>query len=152
MECLYRMGRDKTSVGHGIASHLYHGAQDDLRVEPDAPVVDVPQVQVDPGFHHVDGQRFAAVTVDLGPAGDAWFDVLAKRVVADDLLILRVVRSRVGRGPTSDMSPSRTLRSCGSSSIEVLRSHLPTGVTRGSFLRACRMIGPSSSTRIVRNL
>ncbi len=39
-----------------------------------------------------------------------------------------------GRGPTNDMSPFSTLKSCGSSSMENLRSHLPTVVNRGSFL------------------
>ena len=33
-----------------------------------------------------------------------------------------------GRGPTSDMSPRRTLISCGSSSRLVLRSQRPNGV------------------------
>ena len=32
-------------------------------------------------------------------------------------------RSGSGRGPTSDMSPRSTLNSCGSSSIDVRRSH-----------------------------
>ena len=35
-----------------------------------------------------------------------------------------------GRGPISDMSPFRTLMSCGSSSIDVERTNLPTFVRR----------------------
>ena len=37
-----------------------------------------------------------------------------------------------GLGPTTDMSPKRTLRNWGSSSMEVLRMIRPTRVTRGS--------------------
>ncbi len=39
-----------------------------------------------------------------------------------------------GRGPTSDISPRSTLRSCGSSSIDERRSRAPNRVTRGSCL------------------
>ena len=36
---------------------------------------------------------------------------------------------RSGRGPTSDISPVRTLNSWGNSSMRVRRRNLPTGVT-----------------------
>lgn len=39
---------------------------------------------------------------------------------------------RFGRGPTNDISPFKTLNSCGNSSRQVLRRILPTLVTRGS--------------------
>src|SRR5581483_11320451 len=38
-----------------------------------------------------------------------------------------------GRGPTSDISPLKTLHNCGSSSNENFRSTRPTDVMRGSF-------------------
>ncbi len=41
---------------------------------------------------------------------------------------------RHGRGPTSDMSPRRTLKSCGSSSRLVFRSQRPNGVIASSAL------------------
>ena len=52
-----------------------------------------------------------------------------------------------GRGPTSDMSPRSTFQSCGSSSIDDLRSSRPSGVIRGSF----RILntGPLASLRVL---
>ena len=58
------------------------GAPEDLYVQADAPVVDVPQVQLDAFFH----VGVAAVAVDLGPAGDAGADLLADQVAGDLLL------------------------------------------------------------------
>ena len=52
-------------------------------------------------------------------------------------------RVAMGRGPTSDMSPVRTLKSCGSSSMEVRRNSRPMAVVRGSFL--ILKIGPLTS-------
>ena len=51
-----------------------------------------------------------------------------------------------GRGPTSDISPSMTLKSCGSSSSDQRRSHEPVAVTRGSL----RILNsrPSPSSRV----
>ena len=67
---------------------------------------------------------------DLPEAGDAGFDGEA---------VARASRGQswfsskgLGRGPTMDMSPRRTLRSWGSSSMLDLRRKRPRGVTRGS--------------------
>src|SRR2546425_430149 len=58
-----------------------------------------------------------------------------------------------GRGPTTFMSPSSTLNSCGSSSRRTFRSRRPIGVTRASSAWAHTCRPPLlESTRIVRNL
>src|SRR5690349_1185319 len=57
-----------------------------------------------------------------------------------------------GRGPTMDMSPRSTLKSCGSSSILVRRSQRPSGNTLGSFCPVIRLAGPGGQTAIVRSL
>ena len=68
-----------------------------------------------------------------------------------------------GRGPTMAMSPTSTFQSCGNSSSPVLRSTLPSRVTRGSFVilkagpsrsfNCCSFpLRSSASTTIVRNL
>src|SRR5438046_529847 len=45
----------------------------------------------------------------------------------------RTNTGRSGRGPTSDMSPTSTLKNCGSSSRFVARRNAPSRVRRGSF-------------------
>jgi hypothetical protein len=50
------------------------------------------------------------------------------------------------------MLPPSTLKSWGSSSRLVRLSQLPTLVTRGSFLIACRIFAPSSSVLMDLNL
>ena len=44
----------------------------------------------------------------------------------------RAVSATIGRGPTMFMCPATTLNNCGSSSRLVIRSSLPSWVTRGS--------------------
>ena len=56
------------------------------------------------------------------------------------------------RGPTRLMSPSRTLKSCGTSSSRVRSSNRPTRVTRGSGSPAAGAEKRAASTRIERNL
>ena len=58
-----------------------------------------------------------------------------------------------GLGPTKDISPFRTLKSCGSSSILHLRIHVPTGVIRGSFsIASTATPALSAFTIMLRNL
>lgn len=52
-------------------------------------------------------------------------------------------RGSGGRGPTTDMSPTRTLRNWGNSSMECLRMKCPILVTRGSSF--ILNMGPSTS-------
>ena len=57
---------------------------------------------------------------------------------------------RSGRGPTMLISPLSTLRSCGSSSSDVLRNSAPTGVRRSSA--PSTPPGPSTSAETTRSL
>src|SRR6185437_14838364 len=60
--------------------------------------------------------------------------------------------STCGRGPTTDMSPSITLISCGSSSMDNRRSREPTRVTLGSSRTAPCEPSSAGFTRMVRKL
>src|SRR5204862_128789 len=57
-----------------------------------------------------------------------------------------------GRGPTIDMSPRSTLKSCGSSSILVRRNSAPSGKTRGSSCPVMRLAGAGRRWCMVRSL
>jgi hypothetical protein len=54
----------------------------------------------------------------------------------------------MGRGPTSDMSPSTTLASCGSSSSPQRRRTRPTRVTRGSLGTLCCLSQASAASGV----
>src|SRR5438477_1281486 len=57
-----------------------------------------------------------------------------------------------GRGPTIDMSPRSTLKSCGSSSILVRRNSAPSGKTRGSSCPVMRLAAAGRRWCMVRSL
>ena len=146
-------------VNHSVRS----GSPDDhcerlpenLQVERERPVLHVPEVQA---HGLVPGQVGAAA--HLPQAGEARLDHEAAPNVVG---VLRRLVGQRGPGPTSDISPSRTLKSCGSSSSDHLRSQRADGgdpriiadlkehpvvvvFARSSASRA------SASTTIVRNL
>jgi len=64
------------------------GVQKNSKVQPNAPVFDVPEVVLDALCHKVDGFGFASQAVDLRPASQARFYVVPIGVFRDDLLIL----------------------------------------------------------------
>jgi hypothetical protein len=68
------------SIGLLLPYHGQRRPQDNLDVEPQAPVIDVPEVELNAFLHQVDGGRFASQAVDLGPAGNARFDVMAEGI------------------------------------------------------------------------
>src|SRR5678810_591738 len=68
------------SVGVPIKEHEADGAGDDAQIETDRPVAQVLEVVLDPGAHLLDRVGLAAVSVHLGPAGDAGLDLVRDRV------------------------------------------------------------------------
>lgn len=69
---------------------------DDHQIEHQRPVAYVVDVVLDAGTHLVEGFGFAAQAVDLGPAGDAGFDLVPQHVALDEFAVLLVVRDRMG--------------------------------------------------------
>ena len=117
-----------------------NGLGDDQQIAERRPRVDVGVVELHP-LVEVD---FAAA-VDLPQARDA---LRALRGGAARRRRSAPLRSAApGAGPTSDMSPSSTLRRFGSSSMLVRRRKLPSGCSRGS-LRILKT-GPSTSLRCI---
>src|SRR3984885_8100093 len=75
------------SISVAITGRRQHGAEDDLQIEPERPVVDVEQVVLEAPAHLLVGVDLAAAAVDLRPAGDARLDVVAPRIERDALLV-----------------------------------------------------------------
>ena len=100
-------------------------SDEDAQVEPQRRVLEVPEVELDPL-----GPRQRRAAVDLRPAGQA----RARRPAAGagGRCTASTWTWIVGRGPTSDISPRRTLTRFGSSSIDVRRRNAPTRVIRVS--------------------
>src|SRR5262249_7391115 len=83
------------SMGIVIGPRREHGADHDLEIEPERPVIDVVQVVRDAAAHLVVGVGLAAQPVNLRPAGDAGLDVVAAGIDRDSLLELAIVRERM---------------------------------------------------------
>lgn len=47
--------------------------QQDLDIEPQAPIVYIPQVQIDTFLHQIDRGRFTSKSIDLCPTGNSGF-------------------------------------------------------------------------------
>src|SRR5690606_24432090 len=72
-----------------------HGHPHDLDVESDGPVLDVVEVVLDTLLE----RRIAAPAVDLGPARDAGFDLVAQHVLRDPMLELFDEERALGARP-----------------------------------------------------
>ena len=72
-----------------------NGLENDVKVKPYGPVAQVVKVIVDAALHFVERFGFAPVAIDLRPAGDARFDLVAHHVAFDELAIEFVVCHRV---------------------------------------------------------
>src|ERR1051325_8844309 len=69
------------SVGLALPEDDRHGAQQDLEIKPERPVVDVFQIVADTGAQPLFGRDRPVIAVDLRPAGDARLDVVAHRII-----------------------------------------------------------------------
>ena len=65
------------SVGVITSFATKHCEPEDFDIHPQAPVPDVVQVVFYTVNHLAQGVRFATPAVDLGPASDAWLDLVA---------------------------------------------------------------------------
>src|SRR5581483_9471288 len=88
----------RSSISGSLAEANGERSDSDLDVQPQAPIIDVPQIMLHALLHLLERAGFSAITINLGPAGDAGLDVVAEGVVADDLLIFGVVGGRVRAG------------------------------------------------------
>ena len=106
------------------------------------PVLDVLEVVLDALLE----RGVAAQAVDLRPAGDARLDHVAVHVVRDALPELLHELGALGRGPTIDMSPCSTFKSCGSSSRSSRAARPPDRVRLASMGFGPTRVSPGSSS------
>src|SRR6266852_3168694 len=96
----------------------------DEEVEQHGPILDVIEIVLDPALDFLVRVGLPAPTADLRPAGDAGLDAMAGEIAVDRLVIEPVLglgMNGVRARSTSDRLPlNTTLKSCGSSSSEVL--------------------------------
>src|SRR5712664_459385 len=83
-----------------LAQHLKNGLDQNLDVEPKAPVVDVPQIHFYAPCNLFDGGGCASQSIDLRPSRHPGFDVMAEGVVLQQSFKLVVVSQ--GMRPWSD--------------------------------------------------
>jgi hypothetical protein len=63
------MINNRRSISLLLSDHGSECSQQDLDIEPQAPIVYVPQVQIDTLLHHIDRGRFTSKSIDLRPTG-----------------------------------------------------------------------------------
>src|SRR6185312_9315099 len=74
-------------------------AQDNPKVEPDGPVVDVLDIALDALGHFLDGIGFTAKTADLGQAGKAGLHAVALHVAVKSVAEIVIVGNRMRPRP-----------------------------------------------------
>src|SRR5438105_9652720 len=83
---------DCGSVGVAPASEFQAGQHQDLEVEAQAPVVDVPEITIDAPLHLLDARGLAAIAPHLRPAGDSGLNMMPERVFRQQIAIVIVMR------------------------------------------------------------
>src|SRR5262245_53058045 len=74
----------------------FQGCQNnDLDIQRDAPIVYVPNIEIDPLFHGLNSRRLTAIATDLCPTRDPGLHVMAEGVVADLFGEITIVGSSV---------------------------------------------------------
>src|SRR5215467_15953511 len=93
----FRPGFSPTCASERIprSVNLLRRPEENLQVQPEAPVGDVPEVQFNPPLHKADRRRLAAKPVNLGPSGNPRLHMLAVRIIRDQAAILSVMRKRM---------------------------------------------------------
>src|ERR1700735_3864696 len=88
-----------SSMGIVAGKDNKNGPHHDGEVEPDTPVVDVPNIELDPSLHLIEGVRLAAGAVNLCPTRYTGLYVVAERIFLDNRCEMPFVRRRVGPRP-----------------------------------------------------
>src|SRR5690606_35281944 len=65
-----------------------NGQKNNLDIEPEAPLADVLQIELDAFFHFFQRVGLASPAVDLRPAGDAWLHLMAQHVAFNQGAVL----------------------------------------------------------------
>src|ERR1700687_2975194 len=86
-----------------FASYLLNQSpEQNLHIEDDCPIIDIPDIELDPSFHLCKIPRLAAKSIHLGPTGYSRLHVMPKGIVRDKRTIFVIVgygmRSRTDKG------------------------------------------------------
>ena len=94
-------------VSISTAHELEQGEGEYLQVEPEAPILDVPEGHNRPAAPSVEPGSLPAKAIDLSPTGKAWLYVLPKCVLCDHLAITVVVRNSMRSRPDQRHVPTQ---------------------------------------------
>ena len=93
------MVRQAGLEGVALAQYFEERLDQYLKVQPETPVIDVPQIEFDPLLDLLDFGRCTARAVALCPTGNSGFDVVAERIVAQNFFELAIVGQRMRPWP-----------------------------------------------------
>src|SRR6266702_2926628 len=88
-------GSRGVSIRVSMAQHFGKRSQQDQHVEPNTPVVDVPEIEVDTLLHELDLLGPASTALNLRPTGYSGFDVMPERVFRQQIAVVAVMGERM---------------------------------------------------------
>lgn len=86
------------SVGVALPKDLERRLDQYQEIEPKAPIIDIPEVQLHAFCNVFDRWGSAPGTIALSPTRDAWLDVMAERIIAQHCLKIVVMGQRMRAG------------------------------------------------------
>ena len=120
---------------------LTEGAPDDAEVEPEGPVLDVPDVALDAALHLPELLRLATVAGDLRPAGDAGTHEMAHHVLVDETGVLLGMGEHVGTRSDDGHVTAQDVPELGQL-VDVHAAHeVAEGELAGVVLRGLQAVG-----------
>jgi hypothetical protein len=78
-----------------VLDNLKASSQEDIAVQAERPIVDIPKIVRNPLGHLLKATRFAAQSINLRPTGYSGLDVIAKYIFGDQRVIFIVMRKRM---------------------------------------------------------
>ena len=122
-------------------NELAEGAPDDAEIEPERPVLDVPDVALDASLHLPQLLCLAAVAGDLCPAGDAGAHEMAHHVLVDEARVLLGMGEHVGTGADDGHVAAQDVPELGQL-VDIHAAHeIAEGKLAGVVLRGLQAVG-----------
>lgn len=109
MRAKYARGDISMLIGVFTARDYKYGSQDDGKIEAQAPVIDIPKVQIDSTFHVGNGRCLTSMPIYLRPARQPWLHMVSKCIIVNNFVKLVVVSSRVRARPDNRHSTAQNV-------------------------------------------
>src|SRR5690554_2793744 len=93
------------SISVRVDKSLDNGKADDPQVQPQRPIIDVPEVAGDPLLHFLHRIRLTTVAIYLSPARNPRFNLVTLHIGLDDILVILIMGQGMGPGSHDRHTP-----------------------------------------------